>query len=275
MGLRVNTNVAALNAQQQLSRVTTKLATNFRRLATGLRIATAADDAAGLAISERLRARIRSNQQAQRNSNDGISLAQTAEGALNEVNSILIRLRELAIQSANGTVSNADRDTLDEEFQSLIAEVNRIGRSTEFNGVRLLDGSASSVSFHIGANVTPGIDSLSVTLDAALSTSLNLSTLDIGSGGNTSLAITQIDGAINRVSSLRGRLGAVQNRLNSTINNLGIQVENLSAAESRIRDVDVALETARLTRNSIVQQASISVLSQANAQPQSALTLLS
>jgi flagellin len=274
MGLRVNTNVASINAQRNLSNVTERLSTNYRRLSTGLRISTAADDAAGLAISERLRSQVRSLEQAKRNANDGISMVQTAEGALNEVSSILTRLRELAIQSANGSVSNQDRDTLDEEFQSLINEINRIGSSTEFNGIKLLDGSSSSVNFQVGFGTTSGIDTIGITLSAALSTSLSLQSLDIGSGGTTSTAITNIDAAINSVSSLRGSLGAVQNRLGSTINNLAIQVENLSAAESRIRDVDVAYESAQLTRNSILQQASISILAQANAQPQAALTLL-
>ncbi|MEM7199170.1 MAG: flagellin [Planctomycetota bacterium] len=274
MGLRVNTNVASINAQRSLSQINGRLQNNFRRLSTGLRIASAADDAAGLAISERLRAQVRSLEQAQRNSNDGISLVQTAEGALNEVNSILIRLRELSIQAANGSVSNQDKETLEQEFGDLISEINRIGRSTEFNGIRLLDGSSSSVSFQIGFGVNTSVDSLQVSLDATLSTSLALNSLDIGSGGDTSTAISQIDSAINTVSSLRGRFGAVQNRLQSTIANLGVQVENLSAAESRIRDVDVALETAQLTRNSILQQASISILTQANAQPQAALSLL-
>ena len=274
MGLRVNTNVTSINAQRNLSTVTDRLSTNYRRLSTGLRISTASDDAAGLAISERLRSQVRSLEQAKRNANDGISLVQTAEGALNEVSSILTRLRELSIQSSNGSVSNQDKDTLNEEFKSLVSEVNRIGRSTEFNGVKLLDGSASSVSFQIGFGTTSGIDTLAVSLAAALSTSLSLNSLDIGSAGTTTTAITNIDAAINTVSSLRGSLGAAQNRLGSTINNLGVQVENLSAAESRIRDVDVAYETAQLTRNNILQSAAISVLSQANAQPQSALQLL-
>ncbi len=274
MGLRVNTNVASINAQRNLGAVTDRLSSNYRRLSTGLRISTASDDAAGLAISERLRSQVRSLDQAKRNANDGISLVQTAEGALNEVSSILTRLRELAIQSSNGSVSNQDKETLDEEFQSLVSEVNRIGRSTEFNGIKLLDGSSSTVSFQVGFGTTSGIDTISVSLSAALSTTLSLNSLDIGSGGATTTAISNIDTAINTISGLRGSLGAVQNRLGSTINNLAITVENLSAAESRIRDVDVAYETAQLTRNSILQQASISVLSQANALPQSALRLL-
>ncbi|MFT4513380.1 MAG: flagellin [Planctomycetota bacterium] len=274
MGLRVNTNVASINAQRNLGSVSEKLGGNFRRLSTGLRISSAADDSAGLAISERLRSQVRSLDQAKRNANDGISLVQTAEGALNEVSSILVRLRELAIQSSNGSVSDQDKATLDEEFSSLVSEVNRIGRSTEFSGIKLLDGSSSSVSFQVGFGTTEGIDTLSVSLSASLSTSLALDTLDIGSTGSTTTAITNIDSAINSVSSLRGSLGAVQNRLGSTINTLAITSENLNAAESRIRDVDVAFETAALTRNSILQQASISVLSQANALPQSALRLL-
>ena len=274
MGLRVNTNAASINAQRNLSGITQSLSGNFRRLSTGLRISTAADDAAGLAISERLRSQIRSLDQAKRNANDGISLVQTAEGALNEVSSILTRLRELSIQASNGSVSNQDKNTLNEEFQSLVNEVNRIGRSTEFSGIKLLDGSSSSVTFQVGFGTTTDIDTISVSLSAALSTTLSLNSLDIGSGGTTTTAITSIDTAINTISSLRGSLGAVQNRLGSTINNLAITSENLSSAESRIRDVDVAFETAQLTRNSILQQASISVLSQANALPQTALRLL-
>ena len=274
MGLRVNTNIASLNAQRNTSLVTGRLARNFQRLSTGLRISTAADDAAGLAISERLRSQIRSIGQASRNANDGISLVQVGEGALNEVSNILVRLREISIQSANGSASTADRNTIKEEFDSLVNEINRIAQSTEFNGIRLLDGSATTVVFQVGINTTSGIDSLNVTLTPSLTTSLGLSTVDIGSGGNTSFAIGAIDGAINAVSQLRGKFGSLQNRLQSTIANLGVASESLAAAESRIRDVDVAIETAELTRNSILQQASISILSQANQQPQAALQLL-
>jgi flagellin len=274
MGLRVNTNVTSINAQRNLSQVTDRLSTNFRRLSTGLRISTAADDAAGLAISERLRSQVRSLEQAKRNANDGISMVQTAEGALNEVSNILTRLRELAVQSSNGSVSNQDKDTLDEEFQSLVSEINRIGQSTEFNGIKLLDGSSTSVAFQVGFGTSASIDQISVSLSPALSTTLSLNALDIGSGGATTTAITNIDTAINTISGLRGSLGAAQNRLGSTINNLAIQSENLSAAESRIRDVDVAYETAQLTRNSILQQASIAMLAQSNSLPQSALSLL-
>ena len=193
---------------------------------------------------------------------------------MDEVNSILIRLRELAVQSANGTVSTTDRNTLQEEFNALRAEIDRIGRSTEFNSISLLDGSSSVIAFQVGFGTDTAINQISVSLDPMLSTSLALNTLDIGSGGDTSLAIGQIDAAINSVSSLRGSLGAVQNRLGSTIRNLAVQLENITAANSRIRDVDVAHETAALTRNSILQQAAIAILAQANAQPTAALTLL-
>ncbi|MCB9877826.1 MAG: flagellin FliC [Planctomycetes bacterium] len=274
MGLRVNTNIASINAQRNTAQVTSRLARNYQRLSTGLRISTAADDAAGLAISERLRSQVRSLSQASRNANDGISLVQVGEGALNEVSNILVRLRELAIQSANGSSSTADKNTIKEEFDSLVNEVNRIAQSTEFNGIKLLDGSASTVTFQVGINTAAGVDQLNVSLTPALTTSLGLSSVDVGSAGDTSYAIAQIDSAINSVSQLRGRFGSLQNRLQSTIANLGVTAESLSAAESRIRDVDVAYETAELTRNNILQQASISILSQANSQPQAALQLL-
>jgi flagellin len=274
MGLRVNTNIASINAQRNLQNVTNRLGGNYRRLSTGLRITSAADDAAGLAISERLRAQVRSLDQAKRNANDGISLVQTAEGSLNEVSSILVRMRELAIQANNGTVSDTDKKTLNEEFTSLISEVNRIAKSTEFNNIKLLDGSSTNLNFQIGFGTTGGTDTIGISLSPALTTSLGLSTLSINSSGSPSASIAAIDTAINSVSSLRGTLGAAQNRLSSTISNLGVAVENLSAANSRIRDVDVANETAQLTRNSILQQAAISVLSQANSSPQGALQLL-
>jgi len=274
MGLRVNTNIASINAQRNLFAVNQRLARNFQHLSTGLRIATASDDSAGLAISERLRAQIRSLSQAERNANDGVSLVQTAEGALNEVSNILVRLRELAVQSSNGTMSSRDKETLQEEFTALVNEITRIAKSTEFNGIKLLDGSATFSSFQVGIGTDSAINKIFVSLSPALATSLGLSSLNIGSGGDTSQAISQIDTAINQVSALRGAFGAVQNRLSSTIANLASARENLSAAESRIRDVDVAYETAQLTRNSILQQAAISILAQANMGPQAALALL-
>ena len=274
MGLRINTNLASLEAQRNLASISRLLAGNFRRLSTGLRISTAADDPAGLAISERLRAQIRSLDQASRNANDGVSLVQTAEGALDDVGGILSRMRELAVQAGNGTLSDNDKATLEPEFSSLRSEIDRIGHSTEFNGINLLDGSASSVTFQIGPGTTPDVDTVSVTLGAALGTTLALTSLDIGSGGDVSAAIAGIDSAIDTVSSLRGRFGAAQNRLGYAIGNLGVASENLTEAESRIRDVDFAWETAQLTRNSILQQANIAILGQANLLPQAALRLL-
>ena len=274
MGLRVNTNVASINAQRNLSTVSERLGGNFRRLSTGLRISTAADDAAGLAISERLRSQVRSLEQGKRNAKDGISLVQTGEGALNEVSSILIRMRELSIQASNGTVSDADRATLNQEFGDLINEIDRIAQSTTFNGVKLLDGTGSTLTFQVGTGTTTGIDTIQLSTSDTLALTLGLSVLDIGSGGTPTTAVSQLDDAINAVSRVRGQFGAAQNRLSTTIANLQIQSENLSAAESRIRDVDVAVETSALTRNSILQQAAISILAQANTQPQAALTLL-
>ena len=277
MGLRVNSNIASLNAQRSLSRSTEQLQANYRRLSTGLRISTASDDAAGLAISERFRAQVRSTNQAIRNAQDGISLTQTGEGALNEVSSILIRMRELAIQASNGTVSNDDRDTLGQEFDNLIDEIDRIAQSTTFNGVNLLDGTGSTLVFQVGTGTATGIDTIQLNTQDTLASTLfstTASTINISSTGDPVAAINGLDAAINVVSQTRGQFGAAQNRLTTTIANLQIQSENLSAAESRIRDVDVAVETSALTRNSILQQAAISILSQANTQPQAALTLL-
>ncbi len=274
MGLRIQTNIASLNAQRNLGAASNQLANSYRRLSTGLRISSAADDAAGLAISERLRARVRSIQQSERNANDGISLVQTAEGALNEVNSILIRMRELAIQSANGTLATQDQNTLNEEFQAIISEIDRIANATSFSGLQLLDGTTGAVQLQIGPGTTAGVDTLAVSLVETTASNLGLNALSIAAGASITAAIQGIDMAINTVTQLRGSLGATQNRLESTITQLQIDEENLSAAESRIRDLDIAQETANLTRSSIPQQAAISILSQANVQPQAALSLL-
>ena len=272
MGLRVNTNVASLNAQRNLSNSTSQLGGNFARLSSGLRIATAADDAAGLGISERMRADIRSYTVASRNAQDGISLVQTAEGALNEVSDILGRMRELSMQSANGTLSDTDRTTLDTEFQQLVEEVDRISATTQFNGVELLDGSNSSIAIQVGIDGGTN-DVISVSGADATAATLGVDG-DISSAANATAMLTTLDDAIDDVNSARGTLGAQQNRLDSTLRSLANVRENTSAAESRIRDVDVAQETADLTRNSILQQAATSVLAQANAQPQLALSLL-
>jgi flagellin len=271
MGLRVNTNIASLNAQRNLASVTSRLQGNFARLSSGLRIATAADDAAGLGISERMRSQIRSYEVAGRNAQDGVSLAQTAEGALQEVSNNLSRMRELAIQASNGTLTTTDRATVDAEFQQLIAEIDRISGEASFNGVTLLDGTTSSLDIQVGIQAG---DTITVSLPDVTAATLGIDTLDVTNVLNAGASLSIIDTAINSISTARGSLGATQNRLHSTIASISSARENLSAAESRIRDVDVALETADLTRNSIMQQAAVSVLAQANVQPQLALSLL-
>lgn len=273
MGLRIGTNVQSLTAQRNLSKATTGLNKNFEHLATGMRISRAADDAAGLAISARLQAQVRSLDQATRNANDGISLVQTAEGAMSEIESALVRMRELAVQSSNGTLSNSDKDNLQEEFSQLQASVDQIARSTNFNNIDLLNTN-SAITLQIGAGTAAGVDTLSVSLVDVQGAALTISTLDVGASGNPSLAISNIDAALDAVTSARGDFGAIQNRLESTISSLQVRSENLSAANSRIRDVDVAAETAALTKNSILQQSALSVLAQANSQPQAALSLL-
>jgi flagellin len=273
MGLRVNTNVASLNAQRNLANTTERLNRSFDRLSSGLRITRAADDAAGLAISERFRADVRSLQQAQRNANDGISLLQIAEGALNESSSILIRMRELSIQSANGTLGSSERATLDQEFQALISEIDRVAAVTEFNGTALLDGSTTTVTFQVGSNNTAN-DRISVGGVDATATGLTLGAADITTAANAQTALDTIDAAIDTLTSLRADFGTAQNRLESTIRSIAVSVENSAAAESRIRDVDVAAETATLTRNQVLQQAGVSVLAQANVSSSLALALL-
>lgn len=271
MGLRVNTNITSMNAQRNLSSVTSRLQGNFKRLSSGLRIATAADDAAGLGISERMRSQIRSYGAASRNAQDGISLVQTAEGALNEVNAILNRMRELSIQSANGTLSTSDRSVINTEYQELISEIDRIAGTASFNGVSLLSSTATTISIQAGINQG---EVISIGLESITSSTLSISSLAVTSAAAATAALAVLDTAIDSVTTTRGALGAAQNRLSSAIASIQNAQENLASAESRIRDVDVAQETADLTRNTIMQQAAISVLSQANTQPQLALSLL-
>jgi flagellin len=271
MSLIVNTNLASINAQKNLTNVTSRLQGNYSKLSSGLRIVNAADDAAGLEISERLRSKIRAFSVAGRNTQDGISLTQTAEGALNEVGNSISRLRELATASANGTLSSTERTTLDNEFQEIVSEIDRIATSTEFNDIQLLDGTATGADFQVG--IAAG-DTISVALQDTTAATLGLSSLDVTSAANASAAITALESALDQVNTSRGALGASQNRLQSAFITTQVQRENLSAAESRIRDVDVASETADLTRNGILQQAAVAILSQANAQPQLALNLL-
>jgi len=275
MGLRVNTNVMSLNAQRELFNVTDRLSGNYRRLSSGLRISTGADDAAGLGISERMRAQIRSYEQAGRNAQDGVSLAQTAEGALNEVNGNLVRMRELAIQAANGTLNPGDRLALDNEFQQLIEEIDRIAETTDFNGLSLLNDTTGTVQIQIQVGTESG-ETVTISLVDMTDAGLGLTGagFDLTDVTNASAALDVIDTAIDSVTNARSDLGSSSNRLQSSLRSTQVAAENLSASESRIRDVDVAHETADLTRNSIMQQAAAAVLAQANAQPQIALTLL-
>ncbi|WP_414830105.1 flagellin [Alteromonas sp. H39] len=275
MSLYVNTNVSALNAQRQLFDVSNSLSTSFERLSSGFRINSAADDAAGLQISDRMTSQVQGLNQAVRNANDAISLSQTAEGALNETTTALQRIRQLAVQSQNGINSSADRAALQKEVAALKSEISRISTDTQFNGVNILNGSFSA-AFLVGANSNQSISvNLSTANGASLGASgLGVGTVDISTAGGASTALTAIDNAISSIGGTRADLGALQNRFQSTIRNLSNISENISAARSRIRDTDFAAETADLTRNQIIQQASTTVLSQANQRPQAALQLL-
>ncbi|MCA1929465.1 flagellin [Rheinheimera sp.] len=274
MALFVNTNVSALNAQRQLINSGKGLDTAFQRLSSGYRINSAADDAAGLQISNRLTAQIQGLDQAIRNANDGISLSQVAEGAMDEITNALQRIRVLAVQSQNGINSSADRIALQKEVSALKAEISRIAVTTQFGGVKLLDGKYSS-TFLVGANAG---QTISVNISRAGggfgSSGLGIAGLSISSLAGASRALSSIDSAINVIDSKRADLGAIQNRFQSTIRNLSNIVENISAARSRIKDTDFAKETADLTRSQILQQASTTILSQANQRPQAALSLL-
>jgi flagellin len=275
MGLFVNTNQSSLNAQRQLFDSGNALNTSFERLSSGFRINRAADDAAGLQISDRFESQIQGLNQSVRNANDAISLVQTAEGALSETTTSLQRIRTLAIQSQNGINSSADRAALQQEVTALVAELSRIGTDTNFAGNSLLSGGFSA-SFQVGANAGQTISvNLSSSNGASFGASgLGVGTVDISTASGASAALTSIDTAISSIGAQRAELGALQNRFQSTIRNLSTVSENLSGAQSRIRDTDFATETANLTRNQIIQQASTSVLAQANQRPQSALSLL-
>ncbi len=287
MGISIVTNVASLSAQRNLGRAQEMQQSSVGRLSSGLRINRAADDAAGLGISESLRADIRSLSQAKRNASDGISMTQVAEGAMNEIQGIVGRMRELAVQSANGTLGTTERGYIQTEFNALRSEINRITEVTEFNGRKLINGStAAGVAFQVGIQNTTN-DRLTLSI-AALSAGALGSTGSVATGAATNVvgsqslstaskaqsAIAVFDSAIKQLSTARAGIGAMQNRLSVTLNNLSVSHENLTAAESRIRDVDVAEETSALTRSQILSQASISLLSQANQLPGSALALL-
>lgn len=278
MGLVINTNIASINAQRNLSRTEDDMKTSLARLSSGMRITAAKDDAAGLAISEKLRAQIRGMAQAERNANDGISLVQTAEGALDQVSGILTRMRELTVQAATGTLGDEERLYLDAEYDKLKDEIDRIASVTEFNGQRLLNGATSAgISFQVGLTADT-MDRITVSIQNTFASALgSVSFIDDQSlstmtGARNAMAI--IDAAIQDVSGTRGDLGAAQNRLATTVKNLATQRENLSAANSRIRDVDVASETVSMTRSQILMQAGVSVLAQANQLPTMALSLI-
>lgn len=276
MGLRINTNVSSINAQRNLSRTRLSQQKVLEQLSSGQRINRAGDDAAGLAISENLKAQIRGLGQAERNAADGISLVQIAEGGLSETSNILIRLRELAVQAASDTIGPTERKFLNVEFEQLVAEVDRIANSTEFNKVPLLNGTGAVFDIQIGTRNDPLTDRLTFDASSAdvnvAALGLNLASVADKISAQNSLAA--IDSSIVSVSGIRADFGALQNRLQSTINNLQVSVENLSSANSRVRDADIAKSTAELTKTNILMQAGTSVLAQANKSTTSALTLI-
>jgi flagellin len=283
MALIVNTNIASLNAQRNLSTSQSQLAVTLQRLSSGLRVNSAKDDAAGLAVAQAFTAQIRGNDQAVRNANDGISLGQTAEGALGQIANNVQRIREIAVQAANGTISDTNRSQLQKEVDQLTQEISRIVSTTNFNGTELLSGS-STLTFQVGADGTSTNQVSVTTTNLAQSgsaglftfnaTLTNTGTIDVTTQANASAAISNLDSDISQVSTLRSTFGAVQNRFEAVISSLQNYVENLTASRSRIMDTDFAAETANLTRGQILQQAGTAILSQANALPQTALSLL-
>lgn len=273
MALIINNNPASISAQRNLSASTNSLSRSVERLSSGLRITRAADDAAGLGLSESLRAQIRSINQAVRNSSDGISLTQIADGAAATIGNLLSRLRELSSQSASGTVGNTERSYIDQEFLALRSEIDRIAQVTEFNGQALTSGSTISFSIAIGFRSGAG-NSLSLDLNDITTSSLSISTVNVSTSSNAASALANIDNAISAVATARAEYGSIQNRFEATIANLQVTSENLTAAESRIRDADVAYETSVFSKNQVLVQTGIAILAQANTLPQQALALL-
>lgn len=275
MGLRISTNVPSLATQRNLTNVGTEAGKSYARLSSGQRITKSGDDAAGLSISNNLEANVRGLKMAQRNANDGISFVQTAEGGINEVSNILIRLRELSVQAASDTVGDNERGFLDKEMQSLKSEIDRIAQVTNYNGTALLNGEGKELSFQVGTSagemnqIKFDPSKTNVKADA-----LGVSGLSLASKDGALDSLGNIDEAIKRVNENRSDLGATQNRLHSSSNSIGIAVENLSEAKSRIMDTDIAAETSTMVKNQILQTAGISVLAQANSAPQAALKLL-
>lgn len=279
MAISILTNTASLNAQRNLATTQASLAASIGRLSSGMRINNAADDAAGLGISENLKADLRSLSQAQRNANDGVSMTQVAEGSMNDMTGIVTRMRELAVQSSNQTLGSTERGYIQTEYKELQSEINRISAVTEFNGQKLLDGSASAgLSFQIGMAATSN-DRLSMVITKLTTSTLGSASLHVASAKldtvtNARAALAVFDKAIEQLSTARSKVGATQNRMQITISNLSVAQENLSAANARIRDVDVAAESSTLTKAQILSQAGLAVLAQANQIPNSALSLL-
>ena len=276
--MRIQHNIPALSSHRNLTNNNSAVSKNLEKLSSGYRINRAGDDAAGLAISEKMRAQITGLQTAQKNAEDGVSLVQTAEGALTEVHSMLNRMVELATQSANGTYSDANRAEMQKEIDALNAEIDRIGETSNFNGTKLFDGNTASIALHVGES-SADANQITVTLTAMSSSSIgsakvNVKDIDIKTAAGAKTAIDTINNAIDGISSQRSDFGALQNRLEHTINNLGVQTENITAAESRIRDVDMAKEMMSYTKNNILVQASQAMLAQANQIPQGVLQLL-
>lgn len=277
MGLRIATNIASMAAQRALTETSRGQEKHFERIASGKRITNAGDDAAGLSISENLRAQYRSMLQAERNANDGMSFVQVAEGGLNEIGNILVRMRELQIQAASDTVGDRERGFIDQEVQSLKAEVDRIANVTSFNGTPLLNASASKSVLEIQVGIRNNPEdrlNFDTSENDARADSIGISGISSASVDDARSALDAVDEGMNRVNASRARLGAMQNKLQSTINNLGIAKENLANARSRVADTDVAQETAELIRENILQQAGVSVLAQANMAPTLALKLI-
>ncbi len=276
MGFRISTNVASVNAQRTLGESQAKVNNSMAQLASGSRINKSADDAAGLAISENLKAQIRSTRQANRNASDGVSLVQTAEGGLNEIGNIIVRLRELGIQASSDTVGDVERSFMNKEVGQLKDEMQRIANVTTWGKTKLLDGSTPTYDFQIGIYNNEGEDRISYVASENTATidALGLAGVDYASKEGAQTALSQLDQAQENVNRMRSNLGALQNRLVSTISNLGVFEENMSAANSRIRDTDVANATAEMTRNNILLQANTSTLAQANGKDQLALKLI-
>ncbi len=275
MGLRIYNNVEAQMAHRQLSSTNNQLSKTMERLSSGLRINRAADDAAGLAVSEEMRSQIRGMNVASRNAQDGVSMVQVADGALGGVNDMLQRIRDLSVQAANGTLTDQQRSNLDQEVQSIVAEMARVASDTEFNGVKILSGSvataANAVTLQVGAN---GAQVIAFTIGTMSAADLGISGIAVGTAASATQAIASVNAAIRSVNSSRAAMGAIQNRLEQTISRLDLTSENLQAAESRVRDADMASEMIDFTRNQILQQSGTAMLAQANQAPQSILKLL-